>query len=304
MKRAITNLQALIHDRLINQAKVQSRSYNELFQYYLIERFLYRLSISHYADTFILKGAMAIIILDADFPRATRDIDFLKISDNSFDFIENAVKEICAVTVNDDGLFFEPESILSNPIKINDKNPGVRLTFKVYFGKASYSMQIDVGVSDKVFPAARREKYPTLIGHKEFKIKTYAPEQMIAEKVQTLVQKGQINIRLKDVFDIWWIASNISINGLILAKSIKLVFDNRQTPIPEELSFCQLDYYSQRQKIAWQSIINKIQIDESIPDLMTVLGHLKPFLIPLVESINRGVEFNFLWDPEKEWAWR
>ena len=304
MKKPVSNIQASIHDRLNNQAKAQGQPYNEIFQYYLIERFLYRLSISPYSDQFILKGAMAINLLDAAFPRATRDIDFLGIKDVSLSSLENAIKAICAITVEDDGLEFIPESVVSSPIKINDKYPGIRFNFMVHFGKSVHSMQIDVGVADKIFPAARKIKFTTHIGHKNFMLKTYATEQMIAEKVQTLVQKGQLNSRMKDIFDIWWIASSNQIKGQTLSKSIKTVFINRQTPIPQELAFFKTDYYSQRQQIAWQSLLKKMRSDMNFPDLPAVLDQLKQFLIPVVYSIYQGARFDLTWDPEQEWAWK
>jgi hypothetical protein len=37
-------LVASIHDRLLNKAKAQHRPFQELLQYYAMERFLYRLS--------------------------------------------------------------------------------------------------------------------------------------------------------------------------------------------------------------------------------------------------------------------
>lgn len=304
MKKPLTNIQASIHDRLLNQAKKEGQPYNQIFQYYLIERFLYRLSISQYSDQFILKGAMAIILLDAAFPRATRDIDFLGFTNGSFSSVENAIKFICAINAEDDGLVFIPESVSSSPIKINEKYPGVRLNFRVNFGKSAHSMQIDVGMADKLYPAARNETYPTRIGYKDFMIKVYAPEQMIAEKVQTLIQKGQINSRMKDIFDIWWLASSTKFQGRILAKSIKNVFAIRQTPIPNELEFFKKDYYSQRQSFAWQSMLKKVASDINFPSLQEVLEKLIPFLMPLMDSINKGDNFDLTWDPGQEWIWK
>ncbi|MBW2421366.1 MAG: nucleotidyl transferase AbiEii/AbiGii toxin family protein [Deltaproteobacteria bacterium] len=58
MKKAITNLAASVHARLLNQAQGEGRPFNELLQYYAMERFLYRLSRSEHAEQFVLKGAI------------------------------------------------------------------------------------------------------------------------------------------------------------------------------------------------------------------------------------------------------
>ena len=56
-KRPVTNLPASVHDRLNNLAKKEGRLYNELLQYYVRERFLYRLSVSPFSERFVLEGA-------------------------------------------------------------------------------------------------------------------------------------------------------------------------------------------------------------------------------------------------------
>jgi hypothetical protein len=52
------DLGASVRQRLLNLARAQERPFQELLQYYAMERFLYRLSKSRHAETFILKGAL------------------------------------------------------------------------------------------------------------------------------------------------------------------------------------------------------------------------------------------------------
>jgi hypothetical protein len=44
MAKGITNIAASVHQRLHNKAKESSRPFNELLQYFAIERFIYRLA--------------------------------------------------------------------------------------------------------------------------------------------------------------------------------------------------------------------------------------------------------------------
>lgn len=303
MSKPITNLPASIHDRLLNTAKNRGQPFNNLLQYYVIERFLYRLSISKYANQFVLKGAMAIIQMDATFPRATRDIDLLGVIDNSVPFLEKVFRVICAAAIEEDGLVFIPESVVGAPIKANDEYPGVRIKFKANFGNSTISMQADIGVADKIYPAARKKTYPSLLGNKGFTIKVYEPETMLAEKIQTLVYKGQINSRMKDIFDIWWIAANRQINGLILARAITTTFTNRQTPLPGKLSFLEEGYYSQRQATAWQSLVKRVHTSNIPSDLATALAQIKPFLTPIMDALYQEIDFDRTWDPGSERSW-
>jgi hypothetical protein len=47
------NIPASVRQRLLNRARSDRRPFNELLQYYAMERFLYRLSQSVHADRFI-----------------------------------------------------------------------------------------------------------------------------------------------------------------------------------------------------------------------------------------------------------
>ena len=57
-KRNLTNVPASVHHRLLNLARETKRPFNELLQYYTMERFLFRLGASEHAGRFVLKGAL------------------------------------------------------------------------------------------------------------------------------------------------------------------------------------------------------------------------------------------------------
>lgn len=58
MKEPVKNIPASILARLKNQTELMERPFAEVLQYYAMERFLYRLSQTRYADKFILKGGL------------------------------------------------------------------------------------------------------------------------------------------------------------------------------------------------------------------------------------------------------
>lgn len=72
-----TNIAASVHPRLMNLARAEGRSFNDLLQFYAMERFLYRLSRSDHAVKFVLKGALLLRVWDPAAYRTTRDIDLL-----------------------------------------------------------------------------------------------------------------------------------------------------------------------------------------------------------------------------------
>ena len=80
--KSARNILASVRQRLLNRAKTDRRPFNELLQYYAMERFLYRFSLSVHADRFILKGALMLRIWRSAGFRPTMDIDMLGITSN------------------------------------------------------------------------------------------------------------------------------------------------------------------------------------------------------------------------------
>jgi hypothetical protein len=107
----LKNLPASIRQRLLNKAHSMDRPYSKLIQYYAIERFLYRLSQSAYADKFILKGALMFLVWNAPGFRPTRDIDLLGLTSNDLEVVVRAIQEVCEQEVEPDGLVFDVESV-------------------------------------------------------------------------------------------------------------------------------------------------------------------------------------------------
>jgi Nucleotidyl transferase AbiEii toxin, Type IV TA system len=79
------NMAASVHARLADIARRTGRPFQELLQYYAMERFLYRLSKSPDAARFVLKGALMLRVWDAPMARPTKDIDLLGRLENSLE---------------------------------------------------------------------------------------------------------------------------------------------------------------------------------------------------------------------------
>jgi hypothetical protein len=71
------NIAASVRQRLPNKSRSENRPFQKLVQYYALERFLYRLSLSKDSNRFILKNALMLRIWKAPQIRPTIDIDML-----------------------------------------------------------------------------------------------------------------------------------------------------------------------------------------------------------------------------------
>ncbi len=125
------NTAASVRQLLLNRARSDQRPFNELLQYYALERFLYRLSQSDHADRFILKGALMLGAWRSPELRPTMDIDFLGRTSNEEVAIAAQIREIIAVAVAPDGLVFDPTSLQTERITEAADYEGIRVHFSV-----------------------------------------------------------------------------------------------------------------------------------------------------------------------------
>src|SRR6476661_6416638 len=122
-----------VFNDLRNMARREGRSTDELLVFYVLERFLHRLSRSPYADRLVLKGGMLLAVLDAR--RSTRDADLLAIErDRDEQRVAEWVREIASIDV-DDGVVFMIDRLRAQQIREGDLYPGVRLTVPAMIGR-------------------------------------------------------------------------------------------------------------------------------------------------------------------------
>ena len=115
-KRPVTNTAASVRQRLLNLARANGRSFNEVVQHYALERWLYRLSRSDHAARFVLKGALLLRVWAVPVARPTRDIDLLAHTGNDLDAIRGVVGDICQTAVEPDGMEFDPGTVVTERI--------------------------------------------------------------------------------------------------------------------------------------------------------------------------------------------
>ncbi|HRX49263.1 MAG TPA: nucleotidyl transferase AbiEii/AbiGii toxin family protein [Spirochaetota bacterium] len=298
------DLSKSVHQKLMNKAKEANRPFNELLQYYAMERFLYRLSSSRYSDRFILKGALMFILWDIPGmqTRPTRDIDLLGIIDNDLESMKVVFSEISKVPVVDDGIQFNPDDIDITAITEEADYRGTRIKIKGNLGNAKLSLQIDIGFGDIVLPEPVKLKYPSILSFPAPEIKGYSPESVIAEKLQAMVKLGIINSRMKDFYDIRVMSEVFNFDGRILSDSIRSTFNNRETEIPVEPVFLQDSFREDPLKqTQWKAFIRKTGVDNKIADFKDTVSHIEGFIKPVLTAIVEDKSFDYKWKSGGPW---
>jgi hypothetical protein len=177
-----TALQRAVQARLVRHARELGVDPNLILTRYAAERFLYRLSRSHHAERFVLKGAMLLLVWLGEMIRPTRDIDLLGSGDLSEDAIAATFANVAALEVEPDGVAFDQSSITVAPIRVEDAYGGQRVTLAGHLGPARLKVQIDIGIGDGVYPDPRWLDYPSLLDLPRPYLRAYRPETSIAEK--------------------------------------------------------------------------------------------------------------------------
>lgn len=302
MTRADTGLVHSVQARIVNHAKKLGIEATLVFSRYGLERFLYRLSKSAYAEQFILKGAMLMLAWAGETVRATRDADLLGFGSLAGDEVARIFREIMSIESDpDDGVVFLPETLAVNPIREGEQYGGERVTFEGRLGKVRLSLQVDVGTGDAVYPPAEWMEYPSLLNAPRPMVRTYQPETSIAEKVHAIVDLGEANSRMKDFFDIAELARIRDFDGAAMSRAIRETFVRRRTPIvatPVGLtSRFGLEPSKQRQ---WEAFVSKNRIDASKGFEAWVL-RVAFFAGPVLTALSRGEVLSGRWQAGGQW---
>ncbi len=189
------NIGASVRQRLLNRAREQNRPFQELLQYFAMERFLYRLAQSKFSELFVLKGALLLTAWQAPLARPTMDIDFAGKTSNDLSHIAELIGAVCDVAAEPDGIDFDRKLIDVRRIKEDAEFEGVRVRFQAKLGKAVIPMQLDIGFGDVIVPGPAEITYPTLLDFPAPVLCAYSKEAVIAEKLEALTVLGLLNSR-------------------------------------------------------------------------------------------------------------
>jgi len=300
--RSPKNIVASIHQRLLNVSVQSSRTFNDLVMYYAIERFLFRLALSAYADRVVLKGGLLLHVWNAPITRVTRDIDLLGTLSNDLDQIRDMVRNLCTVVVEDDGLFFDPETVKTDRIAEDADYEGVRAIFKGCFGKMRLAMQIDIGFSDVVTPAPIPITYPSVLDHPPAQLLAYNRETVVAEKFEAMIKLGELNSRMKDFFDIWVLSRNYVFDGTLLSDAIRSTLTQRQTDIEGEPVCLTAQFANTGIKATqWKGFIKSSRVEGAPMEFTTVVADVRGFLLPIAKALSDDTSFSQTWTAGGPW---
>ena len=301
--RRPSNLPHSIHARLLNLAKERKRPFNELLQHYAMERFLYRLGRSRHREAFLLKGALMLRVWSASPARPTLDIDLAGTRPASRERLEAVIRDCLAISVPDDGLQFDPETIRAEPIRKEAEYEGWRFRFHGRLGNARLFWQVDFGFGDAVVPGPDPVEYPALLDGPPPTILAYPIESAVAEKVQAMVALDMANSRLRDFYDLWFLSRTVAFDGTRLVEALRATFERRGTPVPGGPPTALTPTFSEdrEKRRQWSAFLRKGSLDADGKELPEVVEDLRRFLLPPCLSLSSSQPFEASWPPRGPW---
>ena len=281
------NVARSVMDRLKNEAKGTGEAFNPLLTRYVGFRLLHRLSVSEFRDRFFVKGATMFLLWTGSTHRPTKDIDLLGLTVQDEAEIAQTFRELCGIACPEDGVVFDPESVQAGLIREEQTYGGIRVTLVGYLGNAKVHLQIDIGFGDAVTPEAQEIELPAIVRDvPPVRLKGYPAESAIAEKFQALTFLGLENSRMKDFFDIAYLADTMEFEASTLGEAIRATFKRRKTDLPESTPVALTKEFYENDLVAtrWRAFVRKNDIRSPYNGLQTVIHHVERFLAPALEN--------------------
>lgn len=290
----MADMAASVLARLKNKAKENGRSYQLCLQLFCQEEFLRRLEKSKYADNLVLKGGLFLYSLTDFDSRVTVDVDFLlQQIPNTPEQLKGILEEIIAVQTGYDFVTFEIKDIA--PIAVAKKYAGIGASIVARIKNTRTPFGIDFGVGDVIVPKPEKRKIPTQLD--DFvapTVNTYSIETTVAEKIDAILSLMEFSSRMKDYFDIYYLANKFDFDGKVLFEALRKTFENREHNFTAE-QFNQVmgfdDDVAMQKK--WKAFVRKA--DTKTDDFSTVLKTIKAFLAKPFTAAVEGKEFTEKW---------
>jgi hypothetical protein len=265
---------------------------------YLLERFLYRVSIHPLGRPyFVLKGGLLLAQFGAR--RVTRDVDILgRAFPGEEQEIIRRITQIAATAV-DDGVTFEPGTLTTVVIRQDDEYHGLRLAMSATLSRARLKLQLDVSFGDPVTPAPVIIEYPQYLTGETFTLYGYPIATVIAEKLSTAIALGDLNTRDRDYADLHHLVTHHHLDGDELTTALQNTANHRGIqlrPLSEAIS----DLATRRQApyAAWRR--RQGNAAENHP---STFADLVTTVTTFADPLAAGTAHGRTWDPATR-AWQ
>lgn len=184
-----------------NMAAKNHISAQLVLQNYMMERLLERISLTPYRHNLILKGGFLISAIMGLCARATMDMDVtVKNMPLNGDSIREMFSVICRVGL-DDGIQMEFRNV--SEIREGDEYTGYRVGLIARYGPMAVPLKMDITTGDMITPGEIEYAYMLMMEPRSIQVLAYNLETLLAEKLETILSRGDQNTRPRDFYDVY-----------------------------------------------------------------------------------------------------
>lgn len=286
--------------KLKNKAKISGISYQQCLQLFMQEEFLRKLSKSGYEDNLILKGGLFIYTLTNFESRATIDVDFLlRGFSNSIEDVKSMIGKIIETSTGNDFVSMTAKGF--EEISPQRKYHGISTQIIGQIKNVRVPFNVDIGVGDIIVPKAEERKINTQLPDFEKPvIKTYSLESTIAEKFDAILQRFELTGRMKDFYDIYYLARTFDFEGTKLRAAIFETLKKRETSYDRD-SFKRILALSEDEDMQkrWRYFLKNIK--DGTLEFAVVIKEMQKFLEPVFDAIVDEEEWKKNWTFKQKW---
>ena len=145
-------------------------------------------------------------------------------------------------------------------------------------------IQVDIGFGDAVTPAPVAIEYPTLLNHPTPHLWAYPVETVVAEKLEALVMLGMANSRLKDFYDLWFIAQTFELRRSVVAEAAQRTFARRGTAVPVDVPVGLSDEFAKAKSAQWSAYLARDRMAAAPDAFSVVITDRQGFLMPMFDG--------------------
>lgn len=254
-----------LKDKIKNVEQKYNLPANTLLNYYMMERFLCRLSNSEYCDNFIIKGGFLISSLIGIDMRSTMDIDTtikgIPVNEES---IRKIIEGVIKIEL-EDNITWAIEKIRS--IHEAGEYDDFRITLIATFFNMQTPIKIDITTGDRIIPKEVDYNYQLLFTDKSIDIKAYPLTTILAEKIETILSRNVLNTRARDYYDIYILTKlnpQLDYEGLRKSLTIKAEERNSLEYIQNSQKYLKEIKASKELKDVWDNYSRKNQYSKEI----------------------------------------
>jgi len=298
----VPDVGASVLAKLKNKATSSGVSYQQCLLLFFQEEFLRRLSQSDYVSNLVLKGGLFVYTLTNFESRTTIDVDFLlRQHSHSLADVKTMMEEILSISTGNDYITLTAHGY--EEISPQRKYRGISVQIIGSIKNVRVPFNVDIGVGDIIVPKAELRKINTqLPGFAAPEINTYSLESTISEKFDAILQRFELTGRMKDFYDIYFLARTFDFEGIRLQNALFETLNQRQTPYGKD-SFKRIMQLVEDpdMQTKWKYFLKTVK-SETL-SLADAIDMIRMFLEPVFDAIIEDTKWQKSWKCQ-ELLWR